>query len=344
MAPQVQPSASHDLRMDVPAPFHPRPFLAAWGLAEWPTTRLLGGEIKTLWRVDSPGRQHVLRVYPHYVDPAAVAAECSRLTRLAVELLEVPSPIPTTSGAAFVEIQGRCAALAPWVEGHLMDGRQARQRESFAEVLARFHRVSAGLGDDRQKGQFPALNALDWWSNSWWDIPTITHSQARTPLWQLVEPRLDQVAGVLARLAGLPRVLIHNDIGPENVIVHENRVAAMIDWDWLTLDWRAMDVAQAVEAFAGVSTRDFDPAIAREFVVAYRRSGGEFIDAEVAALAELLWLRLLWVGCYDLGRAAQGLLDDDALPYRVATFIRLDEQLAAWPALVTNRIRGRPRA
>jgi thiamine kinase-like enzyme len=87
---------------------------------------------------------------------------------------------------------------------------------------------------------------------------------------------------------------IHGDFGAENLIVRDDRIAAVIDWEYARLDWAALEV--------GAAGMRFSLDAPERFVQAYKTAGG---PAEVAATREGMRLWLLSNTLYSLTSAAR---------------------------------------
>ena len=70
----------------------------------------------------------------------------------------------------------------------------------------------------------------------------------------------------------------HNDIFPGNVLVHEGRVTALLDWEEADIDWLVWDLACGIWPFC--DAEDDVNAAAAECLVADRDAGGLVPAAE----------------------------------------------------------------
>ena len=105
------------------------------------------------------------------------------------------------------------------------------------------------------------------------------------------------IANLLA--LNLPMQLIHGDLHYDNVLVHEEKVSGVLDFEFCAYDWRAMEVAICLSKYVGDvnATQKVD-----EFLSGFC----EFItltEDEARALPALIKLRVLSNVVYFVGRS-----------------------------------------
>jgi len=184
----------------------------------------------------------------------------------------------------------------------------------MAELLGRIHAEAFRL---RLGGQawFPPLRRFDWSSNPWWDLGVINDQMGADPTVQAILAELDALPKLLVSLDGLPECLIHNDFHRGNLIANDKTIVGVVDWDWATIDWRALDVAAGMRCWMlHPDTPGLEAAV--DFVDRYEHDAGRLSRAERHALPDILYLRSLWTCLYDLGRAVDCRLDGSGLVYR----------------------------
>jgi len=312
-----------------------RAFLPHWTELRDTTgvSRLEGGELKDVFRIDAGSAAFALRVYQPQVSRDDVASEMALVAPFARRLDEVPNAIPARDGALLAVEHGRVAVLAPFVEGSRLDRRDRAQRRAAAELLARLHAIAAAIESPRPRRAPAPYRDFDWHENGWWSWPDIeaflrAHDLTSTPvdagtLRQRIDGELAAAPHALRALAALdlPSMPIHNDYFPGNLLWHNGQVAAVIDWDETNVDWRALEVANASIEFSQPNDDQLepDPALVRDFLRDYVAAGGELLDRERAAMLRLRKLRLLMETLYELGRACRGLPLDEPYLWRNLT-------------------------
>ena len=289
-------------------------------------SRLDGGELKDVYRIDAEGGPYALRVYTPDVSVNEVATELAFTAPFSERLTEVPAVMPTTNGESTAIEDGRVAVLTTFVEGERPDRRNPQHHRAGAEMLAQLHEIAASIDVNDVRTVFPARHNMDWQTNRWWS-------------WLAIERYLDDheldglagtdTAGLHRRLIGevtvltdaldqvakleLPSIPVHGDYWEGNLIVRGDKVVGVVDWDECTVDWRAIEIIDAACSFGrGENDYDFNPVAANEFLNLYVQAGGEILEQEREALLPLRKIRLLWETLYELGRACQGFPLDQA--------------------------------
>ena len=83
----------------------------------------------------------------------------------------------------------------------------------------------------------------------------------------------------------LPKLVIHGDYGPYNILFDRGQLAAVLDFECTHLDWRAGEVISAIYRFAGTKNGiDYDQA--RTFLSAYQSHCALTAD-EIASMPDI---------------------------------------------------------
>jgi Ser/Thr protein kinase RdoA (MazF antagonist) len=189
---------------------------------------------------------------------------------------------------------GRIATALPFVDGVELDREARGERRELARLLARLH--VAGL--EWTGGQRPGASSWperDLVRNEWWD-------------WTIVEKPTALVVAyeeLVALLADPPRLregIVHGDIYRANLLVREQHIVGVIDWEDARVDWPAWELANATWEVCKVGDV-LDAARADAFVDAYVDSGG---PGETEPLAQLIRCRLVADALYSLTSKARG--------------------------------------
>lgn len=300
----------------------PAEILTAWDLTQVRSvSRVAGGELKEVYRLDLGDHSLALSLYRPETTPAMVASELAWVTEFAAQLPEVPRPIPTSDGARlFVEQTGRVAVLSEFIRGEHPDRMVATHRHAAAEMLAQLHEIASNIKDPQPRPCYPAWSELDWRENQWWvwsrvqrflhdsdlnDVPDIDSAKVEERLAKGLEP-LPSALLALARL-DLPAIPIHNDYFEGNLLYRDGRIFGVVDWDEARLDWRAWDIGNATWSFSRASEEHrMDALNAKAFLGDYESAGGEITDDERRVLVQLIRVRLLWETLYELGKGCLG--------------------------------------
>jgi Ser/Thr protein kinase RdoA (MazF antagonist) len=160
------------------------------------------------------------------------AAEVELQARAAVYLndrgIRQARVIPTTSGAV-VGAEGRF--LQELLPGAIVLRPTRRQAVAAMRHVGAYHRQLADL-----PGTFTPDNDSLWQRVADPDylVGELPGLLARYDVGRRDEPAVMQALGTLnrarSRLAGLPRQVVHGDVGPDNVLMEENEVVSIVDF------------------------------------------------------------------------------------------------------------------
>lgn len=277
--------------------------------------RLEGGEWKTLYRIEAARDLFVLSVYHPSAAVESVAWEHAYLRYLALRLPQVPAPIQARDGETYFAHEGRIASLLPFMPGRIVDA--ANIRSQAAQLLAQYHRVACAYPDQRSRPGIPALREWDWDSNHAWRWPEVEALLDSTPdtaprFWrdggvyareivarrgQVAEERaacrrwVSQLAQSQRRLAFAP---IHGDYYERNLLIQDDEITTLLDWDGCHPDWLMMDLSNAVWEFCQSDDEHMlDLTVASDFVRIYGDTNGPIGRAELDLLVPFIRFRML---------------------------------------------------
>jgi homoserine kinase type II len=261
------------------------------------------------------GRFFLKRRNPKYADPAFVAFDHRLMEHLARYAVPTPLAIPTREGERWLAMDGAIYEFYPFRTGLPHNLRSLPQIAAAGRALADYHRATRSF--DPPPGK-------DW---PRYHDPRMIREGVRAIRSELTRrmpaddlPYLDAQIALLereltdARYHALPKLVVHGDYHPGNLLFDGDDVAGIFDLDWATEQPRALDLADGLFLFAGeratvidaadiVSlTQTWTPSPARErvFLDAYREC--ESITCEETAALGLL-LRARWLYCRVQGMA-----------------------------------------
>jgi len=266
---------------------------ARFGIAGSVATELTGGYSNDVWRVEAEGARYVVRRYGRlHVSRAAILFEHAILAHIAPRMTEVVAPLSAADGSTLLADDGRFVALFPYVEG-TTGARDVHAADQAADVLARFHRagtdihiagglrsvlarfhragtdihIAGGLRSSRTVGM------LAWLREMFVRFAARADLAQRLPWAALIAAVGGAVTRVAPHAARLPHAIVHGDPHPDNFVRDDERVRALIDFDFAHESERVYDVATAADAYARENEDgllDYDRLAA--FVSAYDRS------------------------------------------------------------------------
>jgi homoserine kinase type II len=132
----------------------------------------------------------------------------------------------------------------------------------------------------------------------------------------------------------LPTQLIHGDLHYDNVLVQDGKVTGLLDFEFASFDWRAMELAICLSKYAGEQpdAMPFFDAFIDGFATT-----GKLTKVEAEAVPDLINLRILSNIVYFVGRAIAGEDDISSITTRIANY----ERRVKWVKDNGNAIAGR---
>jgi homoserine kinase type II len=237
--------------------------VAAYDLGEIKAKKgIEAGTVNTSYALHLGRGRYFLRLYEEQ-GQAGAEAEARLLLHLAQAGVKTPAPVAARDGVLVRTLAGKPAALFPWVEGEMLclpAVTPAAAREVGA-ALARMHVAGPDPGGVLGAGRFGPAELAARCDR----VARSSDPSARVE----AEPLRAALAEVAAqRRAGLPRGLVHGDLFRDNVLWHEGRIAALLDFESAHLGPFAYDIAVTILSW---SFRDaFDLAVARAVTDGYR--------------------------------------------------------------------------
>jgi len=247
-----------------------------------------------VWRVEVLAGSFALRAWhPQHPTPPrlswihAVLAHVSRKSRETGLAIPIPVPLTTLTGPTWVEWDGRCWELAPWLPGAADEQSPPRRerQEAAARMLACFHRAAAdfsapcpgwealgryndspGIGERRQ--QLARWMSDDWASleaairNGATDWQSFDKLAARwLTLARRVAPRVaSQLAAVHHQKTPLQPCL--RDIKRDHVLFTDDVVTGIVDFGAVRPESVAADLARLIGSYAAESAQTWHTATA----------------------------------------------------------------------------------
>lgn len=133
----------------------------------------------------------------------------------------------------------------------------------------------------------------------------------------------------------LPVQLIHGDLHYDNVLVKDGRVTALLDFEFSSFDWRALEIAIGLSKYAGEEPNAmpyFD-----DYIDGYATSG-ELTLVEAKAVPDLINLRILSNIVYFVGRHIAGEDDISSITTRIENYSRRVEWVKQNGDAIVKRI------
>jgi homoserine kinase type II len=234
------------------------------------------------YMVDTTKGRFILTLYEKRVDAGDLPFFMALLDHLDAKGLPVPPAIKDRNGVEIQELEGRPACLIKFLPGVSVSHPTPMQARSAGEALGHLHIAAADFSLER-------VNSLG--PDAW---PALAR-QCGDALGRITPDLPDLYTDVLIELdqvlddwpTNLPRVAIHADLFPDNVLMRGNQVAGLIDFYFACTDFRAYDLAVTHSAWAfDAEGTPYDPAVGKALIGGYLGTCPLSVD-ERAALPTL---------------------------------------------------------
>lgn len=216
------------------------------------------GASNTTYFVDAQAGKFILKLYADSMSTAQIHYEHSLLAYLDSCNLSfaVPAAVPVKSGETLVLVKKKDTplrvALLPLLPGQPADRQNLHHTRAAGRALGELHRALGEFDPEGQLAQLP----------SWGDLYHI-HPLVRDPLEvpqslalsgyqqaRLVKTLTKVLEAKLHLYTTLPVQTIHADYLSLNILLLENRVVGVLDFEFATTDLRLMDYICGLDHFA----------------------------------------------------------------------------------------------
>ncbi|MGI2909439.1 phosphotransferase [Tolypothrix sp. VBCCA 56010] len=308
--------------------------LNAWSFLEilkvQPTNQ---GTVNTTFFVETQTEKYVLKLYNDSITTAQIEYEHSLLAYLRSRNLSfvVPTPIPTSFGETLVTVKQDNSllrvALLPFIAGNSSDRQNLAHTHAISQTLGELHHALAKFDFEGKMAQLPAWGDL----NHIHPLVTPLEIPKLLKLTLMQQQRLVKTLTEVIEAAPnlykiLPVQTTHADYLSPNVLLLENRVVGVLDFEFATFDLRLMDYVAALDHF----TRFSGEAPSLEFVKAFSTGYAKHVclsQLELEALT-LVW-RLQQASCivYWTGWLIEGKVTHQSVVDAVARMLLLSDWL-----------------
>lgn len=255
------------------------------------------------------GPLFVKRRNPRYSAEGCVAFDHRLMEYLAPRRVGTPLALETLEGARWLRLEGAVYEVYPWVSGEPHDRRSVQQVAAAGRALAAYHEAARHFqpppGKEWPRYRDPALIR-----DGLHEVEAQVAAALTAPDAQYLRRQVVAVSLGLTdeRYHSLPKLVVHGDFHPGNVLYRNDEVAGIFDLDWATVQPRVLDLADGLMLFAGERDAEIDDADIVSLTQTWRPSherGRAFLEAylEREALSDEemralpLFVRALWLSC-----------------------------------------------
>lgn len=270
------------------------------------------------WFVRTAAGQYVLRVAKH-ATRAGLQAEQRVLQELLKQALPfaVPVALATKTGVGYVPLPsaGFYAVLAQRLPGEIPHAKSPPQLHEAGIALGKLVQALSRVPHPENPPRYPHYGSFaDYLPPNQPPQTALASVSLEAPDQKKLRALIERVEAAVPHLyATLPRQLVHRDYVPYNVLIDDSRVSAVLDFELVAEDLRALDLAIALTWWTMEAAAQGDWEGFERFGEGYRRGGGPLSEVEARAIPMLAQLRLAWGVLYALGQFLSGANTDDWL-------------------------------
>lgn len=242
--------------------------------------------------IKSRERDFALKAYTPYLGEAEILFEHSIAQFLCLMNYPTPGLIENRLGQTITLVGNQYYACYEFVEGQVYSnyflsyGTSKQVLTQAARTLARYHRLIAGFvpkgckAEGFQSGTYRRKHGKDWYLDELAKAYTFLfyneQLKKKTPTVMDQWPAIrDEFRALHDKLEGdqpppLPILAIHGDFGLHNLLFHQDRLTAVLDFECTHLDWRLTDVLSSIVRFSRTRQGGLNQSIATTFLDAYQ--------------------------------------------------------------------------
>jgi Fe2+ or Zn2+ uptake regulation protein/Ser/Thr protein kinase RdoA (MazF antagonist) len=228
--------------------------LAHYNLGEFrDLARVDLGFVNEKWRIETTEGHYLLRRrHPSLSERYFIAAQHALMQHLQGKDFPVPAIIPTRSAMTVLELEDGVYEMQAFIAGTPCNSTNPAHLAEAARTLGRYHSAVSGFDHpalhrpSERYGPMALARILDQLVEDW---------QGRTSpgLERLIEElnsHAQSLAAHLGQVGRLPELVIHSDYYAGNLILQDDTVVGVVDYDLAHWCSRALEVAEALIAFA----------------------------------------------------------------------------------------------
>ena len=273
--------------------------------------------------IDTPSGNYILRRYPVERPSQHIRYELSVLRSLELVKLpfQIPTPLPTVDGEDYAVTSDNIVTLSPYLPGQTPKNDNLQHTSAAGQALAELVVTQENVSIDTAPEilPFPPFGDFQAWLGQDNDFLKIIQQLPLTKenRQQLLSLKEEMEAAIPLLYQTLPQQVVHRDYDPSNVLITDNRVSAVLDFEFCGYDLRAADFAFALSQWLNeLWYTGKEWAVVDAFGRAYTNRQ-RLISIELEALPVLFQLRAYTTLLLRLNRYAQELITEAAILHRI---------------------------
>ena len=235
--------------------------LDAWSFIDNPRIQPTNqGTVNSTFFVDAPQGKFVLKLYDDTTTTAQINYEHSLLAHLQCGNLSftIPAPIPDSSGETLLKIDRNNLelrfSLQNYIPGQPANRQNIHHVYAAGKALGELHRGLVGFDSQGKLAQLPGWGELNRIH------PSIANALEVPQLLNLEMSQQQRLVKILAEAIAitpklyqtLPLQTTHADYLCPNILIADDRVVGIIDFEFATYDLRLLDFVAAIDHFTRI--------------------------------------------------------------------------------------------
>jgi len=286
------------------------------------------GGLNNLTRfVNTPNETFVVRIYQNGYGIEKVKYEIETLRRLHSILFsfQTPKVFLSLKGEDFVVTpNGNQAVMFTLISGHLPDETNLKHIKEFGRAAGELTTGWKDLKIDMPCPTFPYYELYK-------IHPLVPNKETlqksiTSPVFDKMREQADFLYEEIMKLEGafesyhkiLPKQNLHGDLWMGNCLIENDKITAILDFEFASIDWRALEVAICVARFALAE----NPWECFEAFLQGFSQTCSLLEEEIQAIPALIKLRTLTNVIHFIGRYIEGLDSEEDVTKRLQNYFK----------------------
>ncbi len=279
-------------------------------------TRMHGGERNNVYLLrGEDGSRHVMRIIHHLTELSGVEYTNAWSAFVARFMPQAISPYLTKDHKSYFLCDGLATGLYPFADGVYSDREVPEQRDALAAIQARLHLIGLMYPDRKPRPDRPLLLHMDFEENFLYNWKAVlkmlnqggkemfedqNHQNGPAQAWiqKIYECRgaileakkdLEEFQRTIQKVEGLVYAPIHGDMYGHNILVRDNHISGILDWDECNREVLVYELARTCWEYCKDSQRVvFIQDRAERYLNVYQKNKGPAPESQWPYMIPLL--------------------------------------------------------